>query len=139
MVKSDVKVLQLQLTKEEHNMLEAGRTLKRVQELVKTSGRDINDKVDADQTMTLRVKQIEADAALLKDDLESCLEAEDKNKTKLMKVKERSMMVSQQLEDLELSHAETQERYDKKMAEHDRVTVHLKEKTKQLMYEEHQA
>jgi len=139
MVKSDVKVLQLQLTKEEHNMLEAGRTLKRVQEGVKTASRSINDKVDSDQTMTLRVKQIEADAALLKDDLDAKLEAEEKNKTRLMKVRERSMMVSQQLEDLELSQQETQERYDKKMAEHDRVSVHLKEKSKQLMLEEHRA
>lgn len=139
MVKSDVKVLQLQLTKEEHNMLEAGRTLKRVQENVKVAGRSINEKVDADQTMTLRVKQIEADAALLKEDLTVKLDAEDKTKTRLMKVKERSMMVSQQLEDLMVSQSETQERYDAKMADHDRVQVHLKEKTKQLMLEEHQA
>jgi len=95
--------------------------------------------VDADQTMTLRVKQIEADAALLKEDLTVKLDAEDKTKTRLMKVKERSMMVSQQLEDLMVSQSETQERYDAKMADHDRVQVHLKEKTKQLMLEEHQA
>jgi len=49
------------------------------------------------------------------------------------------MMVSQQLEDLMVSQSETQERYDAKMADHDRVQVHLKEKTKQLMLEEHQA
>merc|ERR1740115_45694 len=51
-IKSDVKVLQLRLTKEQHNMVEAGRGLKKQQEAVSSLGREITERVDADQTLT---------------------------------------------------------------------------------------
>ena len=43
-------------------MAEASRNLKRQQDAVSSLNREISQRVDADQSMTLRVKQIEADA-----------------------------------------------------------------------------
>jgi len=139
MIKSDVKVLQLQLTKEQHNMMEAGRGLQRQQESVTNLGREITERVDADQTMTLRVKQIEADAALLKEDVDTKLREEEKAKEMLMQTREKSDMLQQQLEDVQQTLTDMKERFERKCKEHDNVQRHLKEKTKALMYEEHQA
>jgi len=138
-VQSDVKVLQLQLTKEEHNMLEANRTLKRVQQKVVTYSRDVNEKVDSDQTMTLRVQQIETDAKLLAEELNGVKDTEEQIKTRLAVTEEKKMMLEQQLEDLSLSYKEIGERMVKTTAEHERVEVHLRTKTKQLLKEEHDA
>ena len=48
-------------------------------------------------------------------------------------------MLEQQLEDVEQTLKDMRDRYEKKCREQDDVEKHLKEKTKQLMYEEHQA
>merc|ERR1740117_123329 len=139
MIKSDVKVLQLQLTKEQHNMMEAGRGLKRQQESVSSLGREITERVDADHALTLRVKQIEADAALLRDDVETKLELELKAKDLLAQTRETSDMLSQQLADMVETLADMKKRYEKKCVERNNVEKHLKEHTATLKYEEHEA
>merc|ERR1740117_1938631 len=130
-IKSDVKVLQLRLTKEQHNMVEAGRGLKKQQEAVSSLGREITERVDADQTLTLKVKQIEADAALLRE--------EEKAKESLYSTREKSDMMQQQLEDVQKTLTEMKDRYEKKCSEHDVLQKHLKVKTKSMMNEEHDA
>ena len=87
--------------------------------------------------MTLRVKQVEADAKLLQEEVDAKLSEEEKCKTLLMATREKSEMLTQQLEDVQQSLSDMQLRYTKKCTELDEVQKHLKEKTKQLMYEEH--
>jgi len=139
LITSDVKVLQLQLNKERHSMVEAGRGLKTQQESVVTLGREIELLVDADHALTLRVKQIEADAALLRDDVETKLELELKAKDLLVQTRETSDMLSQQLADMVETLADMKKRYEKKCVERNNVEKHLKEHTATLKYEEHEA
>jgi len=139
MIKSDVKVLQLQLTKEQHSMMEAGRSLKKQQESVSSLGKEITERVDADQAMTLRVKQIEADAAILNEDVDTKLKEEAKAKESLSQARNKSEMLTQQMEDVQSTLTDMKERYELKCVEHDNVQKHLKTKTKALMYEEHMA
>merc|ERR1740130_761166 len=133
MIKSDVKVLQLQLTKEQHSMMEAAPSLKKQQESVSSLGKEITERVDADQAMTLRVKQIEADAAILNEDVEDKLKEEAKAKEMLFSTREKSDMLQQQLEDVQSTLTDMKERYELKCVEHDNVQKHLKTKTKALM------
>ena len=77
-----------QLTQEQHNMTEASRSLKRQQESVADLNREISQRVDADQSMTLRVKQVEADAKLLQEEVDAKLSEEEKCKTWLPKREE---------------------------------------------------
>lgn len=139
MVKSDVKVLELQLTKEEHNMLEADRVLKEQQAKVVFNGSTINEKVDKDQTMSLAISQIEANSRLLKEDLSDRVKAQESLKMRVMTVEERKMMLQQQVEDLESSFSEMTERLKQVIADHQRTELNLKIKTKDLLQDEHNA
>lgn len=138
MVKADVKVLELQLTKEEHNMTEANRVLKEQQLKVEINDRDVSDKVDADQTMSLQMTQITTNTALVQSELDSKCNNQERIKTRLMVTEERKMMLGQQIEDLESSFAEMTTRYKQVCDDHTRTQTHLKEKTKQLLQEEHE-
>lgn len=136
-VQSDVKVLELQLSKEKHNVLSAGRTLENQQTRVTLGNRSVSEKVDADQTMTLRVKQIEADAGLLRGELDDAMTSEQKIKMRLSVTEQKRLILGQQFEDLDLTFKEMTDRHNKCCQEHDRVEHNLKHKTKQLMKDEH--